>query len=227
MGWPSRVLSSSIGMKWMMALSGIVVVGFVVVHMLGNLQIFLGPEALNHYAAALRELPFQLLWIVRAVALVALVVHVFSAARLTRLNRAARPVAYAVTKPVASTYASRTMMMGGIVLFAFIVYHLAHFTFGVTNPAQFARPDAQGRPDVYTMVVLGFTNPLVSAAYVLAMVPLALHISHGASSLFQSLGISHPKYDPFLRSVGPFLATVIFAGNVSMPVAVLAGLVTR
>jgi succinate dehydrogenase cytochrome b subunit len=225
MGWLGRTLRSSIGCKWLMAISGIALVGFVIVHMIGNLQVFLGPEALNHYAVALREMPFHLLWVARIVLLAAVLVHIFSATRLTSLNQAARPVAYAVKTPVASTYASRTMMMGGIILLAFIVYHLAHFTFGVTNPAEFARHDAQGRHDVYTMVVLGFRNPWITAAYVAAMVPLALHLSHGASSLFQSLGLSHPKYDALLRGVGPFLATVIFVGNVSMPLAVLGGLV--
>jgi succinate dehydrogenase / fumarate reductase cytochrome b subunit len=225
MGWVGRTLGSSIGMKWMMAVSGLALVGFVIVHMLGNLQVFLGPEALNHYAVALREMPFQLLWILRIGLVVAFVVHVFSAVRLTDLNRAARPEAYAVKKAVASTYASRTMMMGGLILLAFIIYHLAHFTFGVTNPDHFALHDAQGRHDVYRMVVLGFRNPIVTGAYVLAMVPLAMHLSHGASSLFQSLGISHPKYDGFLRGIGPFLGTVLFVGNVSMPLAVLAGLV--
>jgi len=225
MGWLGRTLGSSIGLKWMMALSGLALVGFVVVHMIGNLQVFLGADALNHYAVALREMPFQLLWVARVILLAAVLVHIFSAVRLTNLNRAARPEAYAMKKPVASTYASRTMMMGGLILLAFIVYHLAHFTFGITNPADFARHDAQGRHDVYAMVILGFTNPIVTGAYVLAMVPLAMHLSHGASSLFQSLGISHPKYDPLLRSIGPFLATVIFVGNVSMPIAVLAGFV--
>lgn len=225
MGRLSKVFASSIGMKWLMALSGLALVGFIIVHMLGNLLVFLGPDALNAYAVGLREMPLQLLWVARAGLLAAVLVHIFSAVRLTNLNQAARPDRYAVKKPVASTYASRTMMMGGLILLAFIVYHLAHFTFGVTNPDQFRVHDAQGRHDVYRMVVMGFQNPIVAGAYVLAMVPLALHLSHGASSLFQSLGIAHPKYDGILRGIGPFLSTVIFVGNVSMPIAVLAGIV--
>lgn len=225
MGRLSKAFASSIGMKWLMALSGIALVGFVVVHMMGNLLVFLGPEKLNAYAVGLREMPLQLLWVARAVLLVAVLVHIFSAVRLTNLNRAARPERYAMRKPVASTYASRTMMMGGLILLAFIIYHLAHFTFGVVSPDQFEVHDAQGRHDVYRMVVLGFRNPLIAGSYVLAMIPLALHLSHGASSFFQSLGLSHPKYDAIFRGLGPFLATIIFIGNVSMPIAVLGGLI--
>jgi succinate dehydrogenase / fumarate reductase cytochrome b subunit len=223
MGWARRTFTSSIGLKWLMAVSGIALVLFVVAHMAGNLLVFLGPDAINEYAVGLREMPLQLLWVARAGLGVAFLVHVFTGVRLTNANRDARPERYQVKKAVASTLASRHMMLGGLFLLAFVLYHLAHFTFHGTNPQFADLRDAQDRHDVYTMMVLGFTSPIVSALYVAAMIPLCLHLSHGVSSAFQSLGLSDPKLSGLVRALGPFVATVIFVGNVSMPVAVLAG----
>lgn len=217
-------VSSSIGKKVVVAVTGLVLFGFVIVHMLGNLQVFLGREALNAYAEKLRHLgPF--LWLARAVLLAALVAHVVVAARLSRENRAARPVRYRREATVQASYASRTMLMSGAITFLFVVYHLAHFTFGRVHPEYFHRVDALGRHDVYAMVVGSFGDPWVSAAYIAAMLPLAMHLSHGASSLFQSLGLNHPKYAPCVRGAGVAVALVVLAGNCSIPLAVLAGVV--
>jgi succinate dehydrogenase / fumarate reductase cytochrome b subunit len=224
MDWLKSTLNSSIGMKWTMGVTGLALALFVLAHLLGNLQIYEGPEALNEYGVSLRKLG-ALLWVARIGLLVMVTLHIVSAVRLTQLNRAARPVPYAVVSPQVSGYAARTMFMGGLILFGFICYHLAHFTFGLTNPEQFSLHDAQGRHDIYAMVVLGFRQPLISAIYILAMIPLALHLSHGVSSAFQTLGANSPKYNGLLRAIGPVYASIIFIGNVSMPLAVLAGVI--
>lgn len=234
MSWVSSYVKSSVGAKHLMAITGIVLSGFVLVHMLGNLLLLAGPDAINAYAAGLRENP-ALLWGVRVVLLGSVVVHIASAYRLTLLNRAARPVKYVRYRTIRTHFYARTMAMSGLILLAFIVYHLLHFTLGQVQPESFAfleqaagtyaNVDAAGRPDVYSMVVTGFQNPLVSASYVVAMVLLCMHLAHGVSSLFQSLGVNHPKYDTFVRYVGPVYATVIFAGNTLIVLAVLAGIV--
>ncbi len=213
---------STVGTKVIMGATGVILAAFVVVHMLGNLQIYLGPEALNAYAESLRHMPV-LLWGARLVLLAAVALHIASAVRLTRLNRAARPQPYELWNPQVTTYAARTMFMGGLILAAFILYHLAHFTFGLTHPEHFALHDSKGRHDVYGMVVMGFRQPLVSFFYILAMIPLLLHLQHGVSSIFQTFGINHPKVNAFVRGIGPAVAWVVFIGNVSIPLAVLAG----
>ena len=220
MSWVQNFAKSSIGAKVVMALSGLVIVGFVIGHMLGNLQIFLGKEALNAYAANLHALP-PLLWGTRIVVGLAIIAHIISGVRVSLMNQAARPEKYAKKAYVRASIGSRTMRLSALVLLAFIVYHLLHFTLGVTNPADKAHIDALGQPDVYKMVVLGFQNPLIAGSYIIAMLLLGLHLSHGASSMFQSLGLHHPKYNGFIDKVGPALAIIIVVGNCSMPVAVL------
>jgi len=222
MSWVQNFAKSSIGAKVVMALSGLVIVGFVLGHMLGNLQIFLGPDALNSYAANLHALPL-LLWGTRIVVGLAVLLHIASGLRLVLMNQAARPEKYAKKSYVRASFASRTMRLSALVLLAFIVYHLLHFTLGVTNPADKAHVDALGRPDVYKMVILGFSNPVIAITYVIAMLLLGLHLSHGASSMFQSLGLHHPKYNGFIDKIGPALAGIIVVGNCSMPLAVLFG----
>lgn len=234
MSWVSSYVKSSVGAKHIMAITGIILAGFVLVHMLGNLLLLAGQDAINAYSAGLRETP-ALLWVARLVLLGSVVLHIASAYRLTVLNRAARPVKYARYRPIRTHFYARTMAMSGLILLAFIVYHLLHFTLGQVQPESFAfleqsagtyaNVDALGRPDVYSMVVTGFQNPLVSASYIVAMVLLSMHLAHGVSSLFQSLGVNHPKYDTFVRYAGPVFAGVIFAGNTLIVLAVLAGIV--
>jgi succinate dehydrogenase cytochrome b subunit len=207
-----------------MALSGLVLFGFVLGHMAGNLKLYLGADALNHYAEWLREvgaplLPHGvLLWIARAVLLAAVVVHVVSAWQVTQMDRRARPQAYAERRIVKTTYASRTMRWGGVIILLFVFFHLAHFTFG----APWAHPDfVQG--DVYHNVVAGFRVWPVSVLYIVAQAALALHLYHGLWSLFQTLGWNHPKINPWRRNFARVFAVVIFVGNVSFPISVLAG----
>jgi len=220
----SAFTRSSIGRKYIVAITGVILIGFIIGHLLGNLQIFIGPDAVNQYAVSLRNLG-PLLWAVRIFLLVAVVLHIYFTIRLAIDNRAARPQAYARKDHVKATFASRTMALSGLLVLAFILYHLAHFTFLVVNPQYAELHDAQGRHDVFSMMVYGFQNPIVSTFYVIAMFLLTLHLTHGTSSFFQSLGLNDKTLTPKLAWGGRVFAWLIFAGYTSIPVAVLLGLV--
>ncbi len=216
-----RLAKSSIGAKAVMAITGVALLGFVVVHLTGNLLIFSGEEALNEYAAWLHSLG-NLLNVARAGLLAAVLLHIASAFRLTQLNRKARPVSYRMTAPEVSNYATRTMAWSGTIVLAFILFHLAHFTYGIVQPEVFAwaNPDS---PNVYGMVIAGFQSVPIAASYILAIALLGMHLSHGVTSMFQSLGARHPRYDATLAKIGPTFAALYVLANISMPVAVLAG----
>jgi succinate dehydrogenase / fumarate reductase cytochrome b subunit len=226
---------SSLGSKFLMALTGLGLTVFVIAHMLGNLQVFLGREALNSYAENLKHMS-ALLWMARAGLLTIFVLHIVYGVKLYLANRAARPVLYHFKKYREATLASRTMLWTGLVTLAFVLFHLAHYTFGAVQTAPVR--DAQGnvvyksyleledphdpkRQDVYGMTVYGFRHPLVSLLYIVAMALLAFHLSHGFQSLFQSLGLNHPRWMPLLQGASLVVAVVIFVGNTSMPLAVL------
>jgi succinate dehydrogenase / fumarate reductase, cytochrome b subunit len=213
-----RFWQTTIGKKAIMAVTGFILFGFVVAHLLGNLQIYISPEAINHYAASLRTIP-ALLWGARITLLVAVILHIWSSFELWRLQRAARPVPYVKKTNLHSTYASRTMMWSGPIVLAFVIFHLLHFTFGVVHPGG---PFDEG--NVYNNVVTGFQFWPVSLFYIIAMVLLCLHLYHGLWSMFQSLGFSHPVYTPWLKLFAKIVAILIAAGNISIPIAVLAGL---
>ena len=221
----SAFYKSSIGKKIIVAVTGVILIGFIVGHLLGNLQIFMGPEYINSYAEKLRALGV-LLWVIRVGLLVTVVLHIWFTIRLAIDNRKARPVPYARKEHVKSTYASRSMWISGLLLLAFIIYHIAHFTVQVADP-RFAllKMDPLNRHDVYSMMVYGFQNVFVSGIYIVAMYLLAMHLSHGASSFFQSLGLNDKKLTPKLARGARIFAWLIFAGYVSMPIAVLAGLI--
>ena len=198
-----------------MAVSGCILFLFVVGHLIGNLQIYEGPEKLNRYAALLRSMP-ALLWGVRTVLLAMVLLHIWSSVQLAGRNIAARPVGYRMKKATGSSYASRTMYWSGPIILAFVIYHLLDFTFGRVNPH--FQPG-----NVYGNVVASFQLIPVAVFYIIAMLLLCLHLYHGLWSMFQSLGIAHPRYTPMLRKGAAVLATLIAAGNISIPVAVLAG----
>lgn len=219
----TAVFTSSIGSKVIMALTGVGLVLFVIAHMAGNLQMFIGQDAINAYGVTLRKVP-TLLWLVRSGLIAIAIVHVVMSIRLKLQNRGARPVAYAFKDTVKATLASRTMIMSGLIILAFVVFHLLHFTLGVTDPKNFHLADSQGRHDVYNMVVRGFQNAFVAGFYILAMVLLFSHLSHGASSFFQSLGWNHPRWNAFIKRFGPVIAWLLCLGFVSVPLAVLLGL---
>ena len=224
MGWVSSFARSAIGAKVFMALSGVLLFGFVLVHMLGNLQIFLGPEPYNAYAHFLKGTP-ELLWTARLTLLTAVTVHIATGIRLAWLNRSARPIPYRQRNFTRATLTSRSMLYTGLVVMAFIAYHLAHFTLGLTDPTHYDLIDPKGYHDAYAMFVYGFQNRVVSGFYILAMGLLGLHLEHGVSSMLQTLGINHPRINGFTGKLGPIFAVVVVLGNVSMPVAVMLGLI--
>jgi len=210
-------LGSSIGRKLVMAVTGIVLFGFVVGHMLGNLQVYLGPHALNAYAESLRKVP-ALLWGVRLLLLVSVALHIWAATSLTLDNRRARPRGYRARRYQEATYASRTMVWSGPILALFVAYHLAHLTFGTAHPS--FQPG-----DVYHNFVTGFQSVPVSLFYIAAMLALGLHLYHGVWSMLQTIGLSHPRYNRLRHAFATLLTLVVVAGNISFPLAVLAGFV--
>jgi succinate dehydrogenase / fumarate reductase cytochrome b subunit len=207
---------TTLGKKVVMAVTGIILFGFLIGHMLGNLQFFAGPEKLNAYAENLRALG-PLLWAVRIGLLIATLLHIQAAAALWRLQKLARPVAYSRRQNVGSNYAARTMYWSGPIVLAFLIYHLLHFTIGAAHPNfRDLRP--------YENVVIGFSNPIVSIAYVVAMVLLGMHLYHGLWSMFQTIGFAHPRYTPKLKAFAKLFTVVLVAGFLAVPIAVLAGM---
>jgi succinate dehydrogenase / fumarate reductase cytochrome b subunit len=245
----TQIFKSSLGKKYVMAVSGFVLFLFVLGHLAGNLQIFLGREAINHYGHFLQSNP-ELIWPARLGLLLMVGLHIWAAAKVSVENKAARPVSYATYLPKGSSYASQTMLMSGAIIFVFIIYHLLHFTVqvkslngtgqdfrnfsepgpaGAVAAASSGQPTpqsaavAEGRHDIYKMMIVGFHNGWVSAFYIIGMGLLCLHLSHGASSMFQSLGWQNDAYRPLLDKGARVLAFLIFLGYVSIPAAILLG----
>lgn len=206
---------TTVGKKAAMAVSGVVLFGFVLAHMAGNLQIYEGPQKLNAYAKLLRSVP-ELLWGARIVLLAMVVIHIASSVQLALSNKRARPVGYVKKETLQANYATRTMYWSGPIVLCFIVYHLLHLTFGAVH-----LPFQEG--DVYANVVSGFHVVPVSVFYIVSMVLLGMHLNHGLWSLFQSLGLFHPRFTPLIRTVARLLSLLIVVGNISIPIAVLAG----
>jgi succinate dehydrogenase / fumarate reductase cytochrome b subunit len=251
MSWFGDFYKSAVGKKAVMAVSGIILFGFVLVHMLGNLKLYEGPQLLNSYAGFLRSVggpavpPSGLLWVARLVLLVAVFLHMWAAWQLTLLNRQARPADYARRDIVHTTYASRTMRWGGVIILLFVIYHLLDLTFGVVNPgyqdrvqklkddrAAYAQEVAAGqvsakKPEewevnVYANMVASFSRWWISLFYIVAQLALGLHLYHGLWSLFQSLGWNHPRFNRWRSGFAHAFAWIITLGNISFPVAVLA-----
>lgn len=225
MSWIASFYRTALGKKAVMAVTGAFLAGWVLAHMAGNLKIFLGPEHFNEYAKWLRTMGAPampnsaLLWVVRILMLVAIWLHIQAATQLTLQSREARPVAYTRRDNVVASYASRTMRWGGVIILLFILYHLLHLTFGVhVAPMQFVENDP------YHNVVAGFQVWWVAAVYIIANLALGLHLWHGLRALFDSLGLNHPNFNVLRRWFAIAFALVITIGNVSMPVAVLLGI---
>ncbi|HZU54015.1 MAG TPA: succinate dehydrogenase cytochrome b subunit [Holophagaceae bacterium] len=214
-------LGSSIGKKIVMAVTGLVLVLFVIGHMAGNLQIFMGSGALNAYSEFLHHMLHGAgLWIARIVLLASVLLHIWAAVGLTRMNAAARPVAYKQVSHQASTIASRYMRVTGFVLLFFIVFHLLNLTTGQWHPG-----GAFVKGEVYRNLVSTFQVKWVSALYIVAMIALAGHLSHGIWSLMQTLGWNHPRYNALRKQLAWAAALVVVIANISFPIAVLAGFV--
>ncbi len=215
----------STGRKAVMAVTGLLMVLFVVGHLLGNLSIFAGPDGLNTYAEKLHQIPV-LVWGTRLVMAVSVVLHLFFSIQITMENSAAKPDKYAVRNMLRATFASQTMIWTGVLMAAFIVYHLLQFTFRVT-PNLTLGTDALNRFDVFSMVVDALGRTLDAALYVVAMVSLFLHLSHGIQSAFQTLGLANPKWLPRETLAGKVAAGIFLVGFGSIPVLVFVGFLTK
>lgn len=207
---------TTVGMKALMAVSGLALFGFLVGHLLGNLKLYAGPQALNDYAAFLHSIP-ALLWTARIGLLAAIGAHIYAAYKLALRKSDARPVPYKKKEHLVTNYAARTMYWSGPILLFFIVYHLAHLTFGRTPGYVF---DPQ---NVYNNVVYGFQNIWVSAIYIVGNLAVGFHLYHGLWSMFQTLGASHPRYDRWSKRFAVIFSLALTAGNLSLPISVLAG----
>ncbi len=218
---------SSIGKKWIVALTGLVLIAYVIGHLIGNLQVYISPEQINWYGERLHSLG-PLLWLVRAFLLLCFVVHIYTTILLAIQNRAARPDRYAVKKTIRTTAAARSMVVSGLIVLCFVIFHLLQFTIKPQNlPAGISFPSftmANGHTDIYTMLVTSFSNPLTTVFYIVGMFLLAMHLSHGFSSFLQTLGLNSKKVFHLLETGGTALAWLIFAGYVSIPVSVFVGI---
>lgn len=213
-----RFYQATIGKKAVMAITGVILFGFIVGHLVGNLQIFAGRETINAYGTFLHHSTHGLIWVFRLVLLISVIAHIVASIQLTKTKVDARPVRYAKTNYSHSSYASRTMMWSGPIIAAFIVFHLLDLTWGSVNPSF-----QEGV--VYENLITSFSRWPVSLAYIFALTLLCMHLYHGLYSMFQSLGFSHPKYTPSIQRFAKITAFLIWAGYVSIPVAVLAKVV--
>ncbi len=219
-----RFYEAPIGKKAVMAITGVILFGYVVGHLAGNLQIYSSnPEQINIYAAFLHN-PSNaaFLWTARAVLLLAVLMHITASVQLWLQNRSARPIRYHKKADAAGAYAARTMVWSGPIIGLFVIFHVLHLTTGAVVPL--AAEAAANAPNVRANVIEGFRNyPLISAFYIVAMALLCLHLYHGVWSMFQSVGINHPRYTPILQRIAAIAAVLIAIGNISIPVAAMAG----
>jgi succinate dehydrogenase / fumarate reductase, cytochrome b subunit len=228
--WVTPFLSSSVGGKYLVAVTGLVATIFVIAHMLGNLQVFFGPDSINAYAASLKK-NAGLLWTVRLVLLAAFVLHIGMALWLNWKSRRARPIPYAFEKTVQASFASRHMVLTGLVILVFTVFHIAHYTLGIVKGAPIGDQvvnyhnllDAAGRPDVYSMMIYGFRDPIIAILYLVAQIFLFLHLTHGVASMFQSVGLNAPRAQRLIRTVAWAVALVVCLGNAGIVAGVWLG----
>jgi len=233
--WMTSAVKTTVGTKFVVAITGLLLVGFLIAHFAGNSLIFKGRDAINAYARGLRDLGW-LLWAARIGLLTIFAVHVFLGIKLNLRNKAARPDKYQHPSTLRASLASRTMLLSGLVILAFAIYHLAHYTFTVVQMAPSGQnfhelvqtgwnphDPTEPRADVYNMVVYGFSNVWISASYIIAQLILGLHLSHGIASTMQTLGWNSPKYWPMIRNLGWLVTAIIVIGNMTIPVAVLMG----
>jgi succinate dehydrogenase / fumarate reductase, cytochrome b subunit len=224
MTWVGTFYRSAIGKKAVMAVTGVILFGWIFLHMVGNLKLYMGPEHMNEYAKFLRGMGAPavpeagMLWISRIVLLVAVALHIHAAVALTKMNRDARPVGYRGRSYEAATYASRTMRWGGVIILLFVIYHILHLTTGQAHTSFIHN-------DPYHNVVAGFKVWWVAAAYIVANLALGFHLYHGLWSMFNSLGLNHARFNPWRRHFATAFALLIAAGNISFPLAVLIGIV--
>ncbi|HVE39990.1 MAG TPA: succinate dehydrogenase cytochrome b subunit [Planctomycetota bacterium] len=223
----SRFLRSNIGLKLLMAITGVVMFGYLIGHVSGNMLIFKGRVAINNYSAFLHQAK-GLLWGTRILLLASVVIHIWATIRFLALRSEARPVAYAMKVPHGTTWAARTMYWSGPIIALFIVYHILHLTTGTLHPTFAKNVDSvTHHVDVYQNLVDDFSRPLPSLIYIAAMLAIALHLSHGIWSMLQTIGVNRPNWECALRSFAIFCAVIICGGFIAVPVAVLLGLVPK
>jgi succinate dehydrogenase / fumarate reductase cytochrome b subunit len=217
-----QFVRSSVGAKVIMAATGIVLWGFLIGHLVGNLQIFQGPEAINSYGVFLRSVGHGVVvWVVRAFLAVCFLAHLATGLRLARLNRAARPIGYARVKRLHTSPAALWMAASGVLILVFLLFHVNQFATGWFDPAAFDFKDAEGRHDIHHMVFVAFKNPLFVVIYVVAQFVVVSHLMHGTASVWQSIGFHHPVWTPVLSLLGRSIAALIFIGNVAIPLIIL------
>jgi succinate dehydrogenase / fumarate reductase cytochrome b subunit len=222
-----RLVTSSLGKKFLVAITGAALFAFVIGHLIGNLQIFLGPEAINRYGNFLQTTP-EILWPARIGLLACVIIHIWLSATLTIENYTARDARYEVKRVVDASLASRTMIWSGLIVFSFVCFHLAHFTLLWIHPEYRDLHYQLGQlevHDVYRMMIIGFSNPWVSGFYALSIGLLCIHLGHGIESMFQSLGVKNEVWAARINVIGIVVAILLFVGYVSIPAAVLAGMV--
>lgn len=222
----SEFIKSTILSKVVVAVTGAMITGFLVAHIAGNLLMYIGAEAFNSYAHNLSNMPV-LVWGNRIALLIALILHTFATIRLVMYNKQSKPVGYKSPTYTKSTFSSRNMIFMGFVLLFFAIYHILHFTAGVIDPAtfksnlEFTLANGEKAHDAYRMAILGFQNPLIAVFYVIAMISLGLHLNHGVSSLFQTLGIYGDKFTKNAKKIGSTFAIILVALFSSIPIAVM------
>jgi len=216
-----RFLSSSVGRKIVMAITGLMLLGFLIIHLCGNSLIYFG--WINAYGERLHSMP-PLVWGFRLFMLGVFILHVFFGIQLTLENNSARPQAYAVKKNLRASFSGRTMIWTGLLIVAFLIYHLLHFTARMTNPEISTGIDAMGRLDVFKMVVLSFNNLAISGTYIAAMIILALHLTHGIQSFVQTFGLNNDKTIPVVEKVGTGAAFILFLGYAAIPIVIILGI---
>jgi succinate dehydrogenase / fumarate reductase cytochrome b subunit len=215
-----------------MAITGLLIIGFLLGHMLGNLLMFAGPEKINGYALGLKNLG-PLLWIVRFALIAAFGLHIWSSIELASRNKLARPMQYDTKKSLKSTLASRTMLVSGLAILFFVIYHLLHYTLGIIQPNTYYaggyRMESTGEivHHVYNMVVAGFQNPFIVLSYIIALSFMAAHVSHATSSAFQTLGVTNPNAKNITSKIGPALAGLFLLGYLSIPIGVMIGVIKK
>lgn len=217
-----RLFNSSVGNKFLVALSGLAMVLFLVAHLIGNLQIFIGAHAINQYAWFLKQIP-EITWAMRIGLIFMIILHIGLTIKLNIANKKARPQAYAVKQTIKASFSSRTMAVSGLIILSFIIYHLMHFTFLATHPEFSHYTDENGWHDVYKMVILSFQQPQLVFFYVLSLTLLFSHLHHGIQSLFHTLGLTNKNWTPIIDKGGKAFALLLYLGYISIPLSIFLG----
>lgn len=220
MRWMIRIFSSSLGLKYLMAITGLLLFGFVFVHLIGNMLVFGEVGSLNSYAQKLQNIPLGGIWLFRFGLFVIFILHIAIGVKLTLDNMAARPVRYAVNETMKASLFSRSMIYSGAFILCFVVYHLCHYTFKI---GVISTLDSEGRPDVFRMVVDGFSSNIHPWIYTVSLLVFFFHIIHGLSSLFQSLGMTNEKYRPMIEAISHVVGLLVTLGMIAIPIFIWFG----